>query len=214
MLPCEADAKESQAMIRSLDHAQSELRPVVSSLRGAIQRAIEGYLQEHSQLRHRYTARTESSIIHDYMVREVEAEVDGVRGIGTFRKRGLFLVGVEGRWTIRLKKLDGRLQSSNIPTQQAMDFLQQIQPEIPGLEGPTNLQLGYQRRDPELASSPIFLTCPNGPRPEWVWPLAEAQDPIEPTGARLTPTTAAPSPRARVRAKSLGKTTQTAGNDK
>jgi hypothetical protein len=166
--------KGEPEMIRSLEDAQQELGPHAPLIYRAIEKALAEFMDNHALLRYRYSARTEASIIHDLMVAHLRQDLDGIPGIGFRVKRNLFLVGVDGKWTIRVKKLDRKLMSSNIMTQQVMDFLTQVQLRIPGVDEPTNLQAGYQRQGAQVTDSPVWLTCPNGQRVEWAWRLEGA----------------------------------------
>lgn len=164
-------------MIRSLDEAVSELAPeyfprIASAIRGA----LSEFISDHAHLRYRYTQRTEASIIHDLMVAHLRQELDGLPGVSFLLRRNLFIVGIAGRWIFRAKRLDRVLRSKNIPTQQVLNFLGQVQLEIPGAESPTNLQIGYQREGAELATAPLWVTCPQGSQLVWSWQLIEDQN--------------------------------------
>lgn len=132
-------------------------------------------MQDYAHLRHRLSVRSEASIIHDEMVRQLKLHLEGLPGVGFELRQNLFLVGISGTWNIRAKRLNSTLRSSNIPTQQVLSFLAQVQPDIPGLEGPTNLEVGYRLIGAQVAAAPIWLTCPDGPSLAWTLQLtAEA----------------------------------------
>jgi hypothetical protein len=207
-------------MIRSRDEAQGDMALHAPRIQQAITQALAQYMKEHGGLRHGYSARTEASIIHDLMVAHLRVQLDGVPGVAFHLKRNLFLVGVDGKYTIRAKKLDKKLQPKNIPTQQVLDFLNQAQLELPGAENPTNIHVGYQRNDDaELTKAAIWMTCTGGGVPGWSWPLsAEAGDfgMVEPV-APATPLPVTPvQPAVRVRPRVQLQEQQTeaeAGND-
>ena len=164
-------------MIRSVEEAVDDLsEQYFPRIALAIQQALSEFVSDHAHLRHRYTQRTEASIIHDLMVAHLRQELDGLPGVSFQLRRNLFLIGVEGRWVFRAKRLDRLLKSKNIPTQQVLDFLGQVQLEIPGAESPTNLQIGYQREGAELAPSRLWVTCPVGPHLAWSWQLTESEE--------------------------------------
>lgn len=48
---------------------------------------------------------------------------------------------------MRFKKLDDDFRSSNIPTQQSLDFVRQ-ESDLPGIKSMTNLQAGYSLTRP------------------------------------------------------------------
>lgn len=149
-----------------------DLRPYVADLCECVQSALEDFAREHGPYRHRYTTRTEASIIHDYMV-------DHVKRRFPFKlHQNLFLLELNGKYLIKLKKLDKQLRSRNYPTQMVLDFLTQQQLELFDLPTPINLQLGYQRHPIEVTQSKVWLTRPNGRLLDWMWPLS-AHTPVE-----------------------------------
>ncbi len=162
-------------MIRSREQAKADLAQYEAKFTAAIKAALKEFVSDYAAQRKDLSARSERSIVHDLMVKHVTREFAGVPGVAAFLKRNLFTLGVRGVYTIKLKKLDTRLRTRNHSTQLVVKYLEQhFQPAIPGCEHPTNLHLGYKLADPmELTKSAIYITCPNGTRLEWDWPLAE-----------------------------------------
>lgn len=175
-------------MIRSLRQAKADLSEHQAKFYEAIAGALREFIAEYAIKRKDLSVRSERSIIHDLMVKHIKREFTGIPGIATYFKHNLFLLGVGGSYTIKLKKLNRRLRTSNATTQLVLDFLRQ-QLEIPGLEGPTCLHLGYKLHPVELTKSEIYITCPNGRRLAWDWLLdsgaAATRVPVVPFAPKL-----------------------------
>ncbi len=160
------------------EQAEADLEPYKRTMWHIVQNSLHAYVRDYASLRHRHSLRTQSSIINDLMVaaaQELFAETPGVRYV---RRRNAFLVVFESGYVIKLKKLNGRLQASNIPTFAALDFVgqSQLQPSQLRLEGmpppPTNLHLGYQLSNLALTESKIWVTCPDGTwSAAWSWEI-------------------------------------------
>jgi hypothetical protein len=196
---------------RGQEEAQADLAEHVAPIHRAISGALNEFLEKHSPLRHSYSLRSEASIIHDLMVIHLRKEFEDVPGVGLHLKQHLFLLGINGKYVIRTKKLSKRLLTRNHVTQQVLDFLHQAQLEIPGIETPTNLNIGYQPNGAELGTAKIWMTCPNGGKVAWAWPLSDASEDYGPSQAQVpltvitpvtpaTPVTAAPAARVKPRA--------------
>jgi hypothetical protein len=164
-------------MIRSREQATVDLAEYEVKFTTAITAALKEFVSEYAAKRKDLSARSERSIVHDLMVKHIKLEFADVPGVATYFKHNLFLLGIRGAYTIKLKMLDSRLRTRNHVTQLVIKFLEQrLQPTIPGCEHPTNLHLGYKLVDPvELTKSAIYITCPNGKRLEWDWPLASKE---------------------------------------
>ncbi|MHB8459868.1 MAG: hypothetical protein ACYDAK_08595 [Candidatus Limnocylindrales bacterium] len=158
-------------MTATLDQARVDLAPYVARLRRCIQTALTTYQAEIGQFAYRHTKRSQASLIHDYMVDAVKAEFDDEPGISFTTRRNLFTVDFFHRYLIKLKKHDRNLRTSNIPTQLVLDWLDQKQLELSGMpDEATKLHLGYQA-GMTLASSKVWLTCPDGSALDWKWEL-------------------------------------------
>jgi hypothetical protein len=165
-------------MATTLDQARIDFGPYVDRLRGCIKTAIANYQTEIGRFAYRHTKRSEASLIHDYMVDAVKAEFDGESGISFSTYRNLFTVNFFHKYLIKLKKHDRKLRTRNVPTQLVLDWLDQGQLDLPGMpDEATNLHLGYQP-GMTLATSKIWLTCPDGSVLDWKWELA-GEEPTE-----------------------------------
>lgn len=90
---------------------------------------------------------------------------------------------------IRFKKLNERMRSSNIPTNQAVLFNhQELQPELPNMPPLANITLGYTFNSTRTSAEAVFLTMPHGDRNIWTWRL-QGRSP-----GQITHVPAAPSP--------------------
>jgi hypothetical protein len=88
-------------------------------------------------------------------------------------------VGVAGGITCRLKKLNRKFQTSNIPTQQALDFERQVplQGELFGepltKERPVHINIGYWPNELWTEPEAVYTTLPNGRRSiKWAFKIS------------------------------------------
>ena len=165
----------------------SELSPVLLEIP---QSGLNSYVVEQMALRHRYSKSTEAAIINDYIRAEARKALDENPRVKLIEKYRTMLICVDGEYTIKIKKLDSRLRTRNVPTRAVREFLNQ-QPQLDGMpERPTNLFLGYQKQEIELTTSLIYLVCPDGREVEWEWELTgTAGGGVPPTPATGIPPT-------------------------
>lgn len=160
------------------DQAQEHLNSYVEAFERCVRGALDEFTTEYGPLRHKLSKRSQASIIHDLMVANFRAEFgtarDSVGPVAVHHKNNLSLVVVEnGRYKIKLKKLDERLLAKNIPTQAALRFVWQ-QLAFKQVEPPTHLHIGYQVVDEaSLTSSKVWVTCPAGNQVGWSWELTD-----------------------------------------
>lgn len=161
-------------MIRSKRQAQSELGRLAELLFATVREGL-GEFRHYGPMRYRHRRRTDANIINDLIVDRAKVNFRGIPGVESTDKRATLYLGFFGRWIVKIKKLDRKLRSRNVETQAVLDFVnQRPDPELPGLEGPTHLHLGYQRNDQvELENSRVFLVCPLGNALAWEWELLE-----------------------------------------
>lgn len=144
---------------------------------------------------------SQANVLRDYIVRNIKREFpDGIDGIRHQEKRGLFLLCVRDAYILRFKKLGRGRRTMNHPTQLSLDFLlQQPLQLFPNLAPALHLNVGYHP-GATLASSTVWITCPNGEALEWDWQISGDSDVIQ-IPAFMTPAGPAPArlrtPRAR-----------------
>ena len=188
-------------MIRSLATTKTDLDPLLTRLHDRIASAIRGFVEKYVDLRHKLSARSIASIIHDLMRWHMEQEFpegNSDRVVCMTKRSKLFVIMVGDEYQIKLKKLDPQFRTSNVKTQATFDFLKNGD-QLELIPSPTNLHLGYQPKRAELLTSEIWLTCPDGDsRPHWtmqnippsqgkIVPLQEEQPPKETKRRRVKP---------------------------
>jgi len=172
-------------MVVRLDDAKPVLSPLFDQLWDCVTSAIADYHKLPADERLRHTRRTRSSLINDYMVdnaKKAFASRHPAITFPTIRGRTFMMIGNEFR--VAFKKLDSRKCTRNIPTQQALAFVNQLQ--VPGLSM-TNVVVGYQWNLLQTAAKGVFIACPVGQRNEWdieikapiVKPVARIPDYLE-----------------------------------
>jgi hypothetical protein len=156
--------------------SENEVRAVLAPYEGRLSScfydAWTHYLADHALLRHRYSARSQSSLLRDYIVYEVREQFDGVPRTQVLSVRGLEVLDICGLVVIRFKKLDNRKHAAPSATQQAFQFIHQLEiPELP--PATTKLQAGYQLNELRTAFTAVWVVCPNGREvPHYAWRLA------------------------------------------
>ncbi|CAN5751508.1 hypothetical protein BH23CHL7_BH23CHL7_17430 [soil metagenome] len=167
-------------MVATLAQAQSDLGPYVARLKRCVERAIRDFMGDHAPHLHKLETRTQANILRDYMISNIRAEFpEDEPGVSHVRKRNLYLLTIRNGYFLRFKKLDRRHRTRNHPTQLSLDFLLQQPLELfPTLHPATNLNVGYQP-GVTLASSSVWITCPDGDVLDWKWSLSEAAEPTQ-----------------------------------
>ena len=185
--------------------AQTDLGIYHMRLSRCVQAAIQEFIDALGDQLYFWRPGSQANVLRDYIVRNIKREFpDGVDGIRHQERRGLFLLYISDAYVLRFKKLGRGRRTMNHPTQLSLDFLlQQPLQLFPDLAPALHLNVGYHP-GATLASSTVWITCPNGDALEWEWQISEGGDPIQiPTF--ITP--AGPAPvqfrRARARPKPL-----------
>lgn len=159
-----------EAQVISMEEAEKILRPHLETLYECIDGGIEEFKTVPSSLRVKITPTTQANIIRDLIVARARERFADVPEIRVLDRGRLFHLCIQDQLLIKFKKLDGRLRSSNIPTQNALAFINQAQlaqPRLPGMPPPpTNLLAGYQWNQLRT-SAQVYVVCPNGQRNEW-----------------------------------------------
>jgi len=209
-------------MVKTRPQAEADLGPYVKTMCTVVKGALDEYVRDYALLRHKLSPRSQSSIINDLMVffsKEAFAENPGVSVV---KKRGSFLVSFATGYVIKLKKLDRKLQASNILTNAVLDFNTQtaakkpFQPQLPGMPPPpTNLHVGYQVVDIALTNSKVWIVCP-GAEDRWSWEITAVTNgvvvPLETTAQEKEKKTQRTKPRFKPKAEP-GPSDQSQSND-
>ncbi len=170
-------------MAISRAEADSILAPFKPTILEVISSAYDDYQTQYTQVSPIHTVRTQANILRDHMVyhaRRLFHEMDGVRII---EKAGLFLVEIQNTVILRFKKFDDDERTSNYPTDQAVDYLEQQ--ELPWMpQKATRLEVGYQLNKLGTAFRALIARPRGfGLDPAWVIDLlnlAAAEEAVEP----------------------------------
>jgi hypothetical protein len=182
-----------QTMLIDMTDLPPILQAHIDTLRGLVSTSLTRFHDLHRELRADYSARSEASIIHDYMLKEAK-----LAGFPWKLRRNLFLFRL-GDFAVKLKKLDNLLRPRRIPTQLSLNFERQRAIRLFDDLDLTHLFLGYQRNGAELVTSAIWLVCPDGKNIKWAAELTAVASPmIEIAAPAVAPE---PTPVRRVRAK-------------
>lgn len=157
--------------------ARTKLAPYERLFVEAIDDAFREWEGEYAALRIDHTARTQSSLIHDLIVKHLRIRLSSMSGVRLTEQRGRTLVVVLDEFVISIKKLDNRLRSSSISTGQALAFIRQE--HLPGLPPATNMFIGYQYNDTRTDWDAVWVTCPAGEMIGYEWRLAAGTNVVE-----------------------------------
>jgi hypothetical protein len=195
-------------MLATLDQAQVDLEPYIARLRRCVKDGISQFQADYGPRLYKIQLGTQAGLVRDYIVEEIKTEFDGEAGVSYSTTRNLFLLNVGNRYFLRFKKLDRRLRTRNIPTQLSLDFLLQQPLSLPGMPDPaTHLNVGY-KPGLTLATSTVWVTCPDGPALEWQWEISEKGEPIQ-----FPIPSATEARRSRVRPRALPDRQEASAND-
>ena len=188
------------APLPTKEEAEKIVEPIRELLGQALANAIRDWPRFYQGVLHILSSRSQSSIIHDHIEHHAKALLDAIPGVRTFTQRGIFTVALEESADIRFKKLDGKLRSSNVKTNQSN--LYSLQLRLDGFADLPRLTAGYVLDDLRLALNRAVVTLQVGRSVRYVIPLiaASGQQVMEFQNPISTP--AAPTYR-RVRAKKV-----------
>jgi len=195
-------------MHKTRDEAKAQLNVIADDLLACWAAALKEFIETYNTLRVKWSKRSESSVIHDLVIHHIRQRFDDDHPYARARQKGNLSylevnVGIGGKFTMRFKKLNRDLSASNIRTQSVMSFIkQQQQVELPGVEKPVNVWVGYQPAEGSLLDSRIFVVCPEGFRIAWYWELTKSAE-VVPLPQRQS---TAKKPTSRVRPKKQPRT--------
>jgi hypothetical protein len=110
-----------------------------------------------------------------------------------------FSFEVLGKWRIRLHKLNDDFTIENNRTKLALDFVEQVHPQMTlAFETPpTNLHLGYRLNSAKTGLASVHVVCPTSEQEiQWQYILPEPGE-QGPEPIRGVPSTQPPAPRVR-----------------
>lgn len=162
------------------EEAQKILLPHLERVRRAIINSINFYYSgdEYAKTRHRHSARTHASICHDLIISAIEREFDGVPGTYFVRRRGLFMLIIDGMIVLRFKKFGRNLLANGINTQQTIAFNSQEpeQLELAGMPPDGLLYAGYNTNKLQTGLQGIYITSRYKNSNRWVWDITVMED--------------------------------------
>jgi hypothetical protein len=150
--------------------------------------AFTDYRTKYKKTRPVHSPLARAVLLRDHCVDHVVRAFDGNPIVTCRVVNGLFrveisgaTVGVKGSITCRMKKLNRKMLTSNIPTQQALDFEQQkpLQYELFGepltKDQPVHINIGYWPNKLWTEPEGVYSTLPNG-RLSIKWALKISDD--------------------------------------
>ncbi len=117
------------------------------------------------------TIRSARSDIHDFAVDYASKELEGDPRVHISHHSQLVLYTIDGGVSVRIKKLGDDFHSSNIETQQVIDFGYQY--ELPGLPDTVHLEAGYVPDATGTQAAGFYVVWPDGKGIVKVWNLLE-----------------------------------------
>jgi hypothetical protein len=156
-----------QAVTVTRDEAEQTLSPFFDNIWKCIVSAVEEYENIPAAQRVKFKPRTRANIINDFMVHNARELLAGLPNVRIEDEKRQFRVIISDRFRMRLKKFDKNLKTSNVPTQQALAFINQIQLEIGAPPNLTNIVAGYRWNILQTELHGVFIVCPFGRRNEW-----------------------------------------------
>ena len=130
-------------------------------------------------------------MISNFISAEVRTKFTGRDGVTLTDDSGFMVLVVNNRVAVRFKKLNRKLQPSNIPTQQQYNFATQAL--LPGFPPEaTNLTFGHRLNKTATDFDGFWVQCPRGDRNLWSIPIHKPLDQplfkdIQPQPEEVTP---------------------------
>jgi len=161
--------------------AQSVLEPHISTLQACFRAAWQSWERFGAilpELRYVLAARTRAGFLNDHICQEVKFRFAGCPDASVEEARGLVLLTISNpsdhqpALTLRFKKLNRDLLSSNIQTAQQIDFARQLL--LPGFPNVTRLTAGYQLDRLQSAIQDLWVTCAVQSNVLWAIPISDA----------------------------------------
>lgn len=143
---------------------QTALAPYLDSIRDCIRSAWDEYQDHFRTFNGILSSRTRASAIRDFIMERVQQAFssDSMVHVENIRGMLLLVIGTNPEISLRFKKLNRKLLTSNSRTVQALNYSKQL--SIPGLLPETvYLNAGYQLNDTDTDIE-CFVTYPNGER--------------------------------------------------
>lgn len=190
--------------VLSLDEADSLLQPYLPM----VVKCIETPIREWKALCEReplfalsLDSRARANVINSHVVKAVEKKFSKVKGVHLTRDHGFLVLIIKDKIVVRFKKLDAKLRSSNIMTNQQQKLY--YQRDIPGLPpGATVVIAGYRLDATGMLLSDVHVVCPIGRRNKWAIPVLEgAEQTIRLPAASAPPRRVVVSPRGGARTR-------------
>ena len=157
-------------MLIEFDEAKKILSPHAEILSQAMHRGFDRYVRLDPKDKVVLRTTTKAGIVHDFQVNESERVARDIEDIKAVRFGELSILLIKDSFAVKIKKLKNNRKSSNQPTKQVKDFLNQNL-TLPGIVDVTNLELGYTE-NPLGEMEDVLFVCPNGPYDNfWEWSL-------------------------------------------
>ena len=185
--------EDSPATISQVD-AEAVLQPHLPKLKQVIFDAWAEWERIPAARRSKMNARARAAILHSFMVHFAKMHFPPTDTVMPLERKGLFLVGISGVVTIRFKKFRYGKRTSNIQTNQQVDF--DLQLDLPGIPKAARLTVGYILDASQTAIKDVLITFRQAEQLLWDFSIAGTQAQVVPM-----PFAAASSAEATVRVR-------------
>jgi hypothetical protein len=157
-------------LLDNFDEVRAVLAPYAEDLYRAMHAGFARFGNQSPRDKLDWRPTTQAGIVHDYQVKEIERLSELHEGLSSVWHGELFLLLIECKIAIKIKKLSRNHRSRSQQTQQVKDFLGQSL-DIPGIPSVISLELGYTKNIlGEIGE--VLIVCPNGPYDNfWEWRL-------------------------------------------
>ncbi len=127
-----------------------------------------------SEARRDHSPSARALLRHCHIIARMNRALLERHDIRTLNKRGRPLFIFNDKLQCSIKKFDGRLRTSNVPTKQATDFKAQLPLGLDEPEELANIFTGY-KFDRAEAYYEVYITCPKDEQNYWVWKISGAE---------------------------------------
>jgi hypothetical protein len=158
------------------ERLEKVLGPLYGPIREAILKGFRYRQKRYAEELSNHTARTRASLINDLIVNEFLKLNLKQLGVRPFKVQNRILFDIQGEMILHFKKLNRHLQSSNLQTEFAYAFTQQM--ELLGVPSSLpRLVAGYVPSGDFVNITDVCVTLPKGKKVEWSRSLLEQAEP-------------------------------------
>lgn len=155
-------------------HVMSVLEPYLDQVYRIFPEAIKTYNSIDSRITADHEDRTAAGCVRDHAWMSFQSNFEGTPGFHFLEVRGMQVLNIKDQVVLRVKKVDANGNHRNYPTQQQIDFDNQV--DLAGLPpAATRVIIGYQ---PDAAFSEVQRVIVRRPKGLWASQIVDIDETV------------------------------------